>query len=116
MILGLQITGVIFSLIMIYFALIHYKKGSLNGLEMGVWLVIWLTVIAISIFPEIFRVYSRAIAVSRLLDLLIAGGFVLVITMVASAYIRTNLLEKKFEAFIRNNSLKSLKLKLKRLK
>lgn len=106
MILGLQITGVIFSLVMIYFALIHYKKGNLNRVEIGIWLFVWVTVSAASIFPEIFRVYSQKIAISRLLDLLIAGGFILVIIMVSSAYIRTNLLEKKFEKLVRKKALK----------
>ena len=42
---------------------------------------------------------------------MIMGGLVLVITMVALAYVRTRRIEKKFERFIRKEALKGLKKK-----
>lgn len=107
MILGLQITGFIFSLLMIYLAMVHYKKGSLNGMEITVWLFIWLIVIFTVIFPEILRTYSQVFAVSRLFDLLVVGGFIVVIFLVSSAYVRTKSIEKKIENIIRKDSLKN---------
>jgi len=106
MIIGLQITGFIFALLMIYLSIVHYKKGSLNGIEITIWLVIWTLVIFAVIFPEILRTYSQAFAVSRLLDLLIAGGFILVISMVATLYLKTKKIEKKLEDLIRKDALK----------
>lgn len=106
MIIGLQITGFIFALLMIYLSIVHYKKGSLNGIEMTIWLVIWTLVIFAVIFPEILRTYSQAFAVSRLLDLLIAGGFILVISMVSVLYLKTKKIEKKLEDLIRKDALK----------
>jgi hypothetical protein len=106
MIIGLQITGFIFALLMIYLSIVHYKKGSLNGIEITIWLVIWTLVIFAVIFPEILRTYSQAFAVSRLLDLLIAGGFILVISMVSMLYIKTKKIEKKLEDLIRKDALK----------
>ncbi|AKM83716.1 hypothetical protein A2422_02460 [Candidatus Woesebacteria bacterium RIFOXYC1_FULL_31_51] len=105
MIIGLQITGFIFALLMIYLSIVHYKKGSLNGMEIATWLVIWTLVILAVIFPEILRTYSQAFAVSRLLDLLIAGGFILVISMVAILYLKTKKIEKKLEDLIRRDAL-----------
>ena len=106
MIIGLQITGFIFALLMIYLSIVHYKKGSLNGIEITIWLVIWTLVIFAVIFHEILRTYSQAFAVSRLLDLLIAGGFILVISMVATLYLKTKKIEKKLEDLIRKDALK----------
>ena len=106
MILGLQITAIVFALIMIYFALVNYKKGDINGLEISVWIIIWSLTIFIVASPEILRTYARAFSVSRVLDILIAGGFILVISMVSSAYIRAKKLEKKFEDLIRKLALK----------
>ena len=106
MIIGLQITGFIFALLMIYLSIVHYKKGSLNGMEITTWLIIWGLVIIAVIFPEILRTYSRAFAISRLLDLLTAGGFILVISMVSASYIRTKNVEKKIEDMIRSEALK----------
>lgn len=109
MILGLQITGILFSLFMVYFALLHYKKGQLNGIEISSWIIIWATVILIVIFPEVVRVYSQSFAVSRVLDLLIGGAFVVVFIMVGSAYVRVNKLEKRLEELVRKLSLKEKK-------
>ena len=61
------------------------------------------------LFPDIVRGFVRTFFISRLLDVLIMGGFALVITMVAIAYVRTKRIEKKLERFIRNEALKDVK-------
>ncbi len=109
MILGLQIIGILFSLIMIYFALLHYKKGQLNGMEISSWIIIWVIVILVVIFPEVVRIYANSFAVSRVLDLLIAGAFVVVFVMVSSAYIRVSTLEKRIEELVRKLAVKEKK-------
>lgn len=109
MIAGLQITGILFSLFMIYFALLHYKKGQLNGMEISSWIAIWVGVILIVIFPEVIRVYAASFAISRVLDLLIGGAFVVLFVMVSSAYIRVNKLEKRIEDLVRKLALKEKK-------
>jgi len=107
MILGLQITGILFSLFMIYFALLHYKKGQLNGMEISSWIVIWVAVILVVIFPEIVRVYAASFAISRLLDLLIGGAFIVIFVMVATSYVRVRRLEKRIEDLVRKLALKN---------
>lgn len=109
MILGLQITGILFSLFMIYFALLHYKKGQLNGMEISSWITIWVLVILIVIFPEVVRVYANSFAISRVLDLLIGGAFVVIFIMVAGSYVKVNKVEKKLEDLVRKLALKENK-------
>lgn len=109
MILGLQIIALIFSLIMIYFAYLHYRRGEINGLEILFWFVAWMGAIFMALFPEVFRIFSATIAVSRAFDLAMIGGFILVIPLTYLAYIRTKRLEKKFEELIRENTLKDIK-------
>ncbi len=106
MIIGLQITGFVFALAMIYMAIVHYKKGSLSAFEMTIWLFIWVVVILAVVFPEILRTYAQTFAVSRLFDLLVAGGFIVVITLVSTSYVKTKKLEKKLEDLVRREALK----------
>ncbi len=106
MILGLQITGILFSLFMIYFSLLHYKKGQLNGVEISSWIIVWLAVILIVIFPEIVRTFAMSFSVSRVLDILIAGAFIVIFVMVGSIYVRVNGLEKRIEDLVRKLALK----------
>lgn len=105
MILGLQIIALIFALIMIYFAYLHYRRGEINGLEILFWLLAWGGAILIIAFPEIFSLFSRTIAISRAFDLAVIGGFILVIPLVYLSYIRTKRLEKKLEEYVRREAL-----------
>jgi hypothetical protein len=106
MILGLQIIALIFALIMIYFAYVHYKKGDINGLEMLFWMVAWVGAAVIILLPEVFTTFARTIAISRSFDLAVIGGFILVIPLVYLSYVRTKKLEKKLEELVRADALR----------
>lgn len=114
MIVGLQVIALVFSLIMIYFAYLHYRRGEINGLEILFWLITWMGAVFIAIFPEAFRTFSAAIAISRAFDLAMIGGFILVIPMVYISYVRTKRIEKKIEDLVRKDSLKSIKREQKK--
>jgi hypothetical protein len=111
MIIGLQIVAFLFSLLMIYFALIHYKKNVLNKVEIGAWVFIWIVTILFVLFPSTLESYVRVLPFSRLFDLLTVGGFILVISLTSASYIKTKKLEQKFRDFIRQRALKNSKLK-----
>lgn len=106
MIIGLQIIAILFAFSMVYFAVHSYKRGELNGMEIGAWLLVWSFAIVVVIFPEILTVFAGTFLVTRVFDLMVIGGFILVISMVASAYVRTKKLEKKLEEIIRREALK----------
>lgn len=109
MILGLQVIALIFALIMIYFAYLHYRRGEINGLEILFWLLAWISAIFIAIFPEAFRAFSATIAISRAFDLAMIGAFILIIPIVYVSYVRTKRMERKIEELIRENTLKDMK-------
>lgn len=111
MIIGLQVTAIIFALIMLYFAYLHYSRGELNRLEIISWMVIWIATIVIVIFPELLQTFAQTFAITRVFDLMVVGGFILVITLAYKAYIKTKRLERKLEEYVRKEALKSLKKK-----
>lgn len=113
MILGLQIIAVIFALVMVYLALLNYKRGELNGAEIFSWLVIWSFAIFVSVFPELLRTFAKTFLVTRVFDLMVVGGFIVVISMVAAAYVRTRRIEKKLEEFVRRDAIKDKNTKSK---
>ena len=106
MIIGLQIIALLFAFSMIYIAVLHYKRGEISGTETASWLIMWVVAVIVIIFPELLRSFAATFLVTRVFDLMVIGGFILVITIVASAYLRTKKLEKKIEQLVRREALK----------
>lgn len=106
MIIALQILALLFAFSMIYFAILHYKRGEISVTEIWSWIAMWTVAIVIIVFPELLRNFAKTFLVTRVFDLMVIGGFILVISMVGSAYIRTKKNEKKLEELVRKLSLK----------
>lgn len=111
MIIGLQIIALLFSFTMIYFAVLNYKRKEIDGTEITGWLVIWTFAIVVVVFPELLRSFANTFLVTRVFDLMVIGGFMLVISLVASAYVRTKRVEKKIDEFVRKDALDKVKVK-----
>lgn len=109
MIIGLQIIALIFSLSMVYFAVLNFKRGELSKGEIVAWIGMWAVAVVVIIFPELLRKFASTFLVTRVFDLMVIAGFILVITMVSSAYLRTKKLEKKMEELVRQEALKKAK-------
>lgn len=109
MILGLQITAIFFAFAMIYFAFIHYKKENIDKLEISIWTFVWLSTIFATAFPTVLRENANRFSVSRLFDLMVVGGFILVISMVVKVYVSVRKVEKKIEKYVRQNALDKVK-------
>ena len=106
MIILIQLVGIIFSLIMIYFAILHFQRKELSNNEIFVWVLVWTLVLVAAIFPDAIGRFSVQVLVTRLFDLLVIGGFILVISISVKSYLRSKKIEKKFEEYIRRESLK----------
>lgn len=109
MILGLQIITLTFSFIMIYFAILHYKRKEINRLEITAWLVVWVFTVFAIIFPDLLQSFAKQFRFARLFDMMVTGGLILVIMMVSKAYISTTRTEKKLEKLVRKDALKNVK-------
>lgn len=113
MLIGFQLIAIVFSLIMVYFAFLHYSRKELNGIEVLSWMVIWLATIVIVIFPNLVDRFVKTFAISRVFDLMVMGGFIILIPIVYLAYVKTKRIERKFEEFIRAQAIKNEKKKTK---
>jgi hypothetical protein len=111
MIIGLQIIALLFAFCMIYFAVLHFKRGEIGATEIASWLIMWTVAIVVVIFPELLRTFASTFLVTRVFDLMVIGGFIVVIGIVSSAYIRTKRLEKKLEELVRREALNKSKIK-----
>lgn len=113
MIIGLQIIALVFSFMMIYFALLNYKRKEITKLEFSVWVIIWISVSFVVIFPEFLRSLSMRFFITRLFDAMVVGGFLLVILMTSIIYVKVRRMENKLEELIRKDALKNVEKKSK---
>lgn len=111
MIIGLQIVGILFSLLMIYFAVLHYRRGEIGTHEIVVWIVVWVFTILATMFPDMLRTYAETFAVSRLFDLMVVGALILSLYMISAVYVRTRKIEKKVEEFVRKETINNVRSK-----
>ncbi|EKE12706.1 MAG: hypothetical protein ACD_13C00144G0011 [uncultured bacterium] len=109
MIIGLQIIALIFAFSMVYFVVLHFKRGEISKSEIVSWIIMWAAAIVIIVFPELLRKFASTFLVTRVFDLMVIAGFILVISLVTSSYIRTKKLEKKLEDMVRREALKKSK-------
>jgi hypothetical protein len=113
MIIGLQIIALVFSLFMIYLALLNYKKGDIEKREMYIWYAIWIFTIFIIIFPNRLQRFAM-LYFARTFDMMVAGGFILVIYMATQSYLSSRKTEKRIEELVRKEALKDVKKKNKK--
>ena len=111
MIIGLQILAILFSFSMIYFAVINFKKKDLSFTEITSWTILWIATIVIVVFPELLRKFSMTFLVTRVFDFMVIAGFVLVISLTGSAYMRVRRNEKKIEELVRQEAIMNAKTK-----
>lgn len=113
MIVVLQFLGVAFALAMVYFAVLNYRRGELNGVEIFFWFLIWTAAIVVIVFPDLLRTFSRTFLFARLFDLIVIGALLFVVVLASKAYMATKRMEKKIEDYVRREALKDVKIKNK---
>ncbi len=111
MIIGLQVIALLFAISMVYFALLHYKRREISRTEIISWLLMWVAAIVVIVFPQLLQTFAKTFFVTRVFDLMVIAGFIVVIAMVATAYVRTRRLEKKLEDLVRKQTLGGIKKK-----
>lgn len=78
-------------------------------MEILSWMVLWVLAIFIIVFPELLQTFAKTFFLTRVFDLMVIGGFILVITMVSMTYIKTKKNEKKLEELVRKDALRNTK-------
>ena len=103
--IGIQIFTVIFSLFMIYFTYVCYKKKYFGVYTLFAWYLVFLAVIVASLFPNILRPFINFLQLSRLFDLFIVAGILFLITITYINFLFLQKLKNKFEKVVQDKAL-----------
>lgn len=109
MVLGIQIAGLLFGLFMIYYSFLKYKRKEFTAKEFVLWLVLWILLIVISLFPYILDPVSKELNFARTFDLLVIAGFLFLILAIFYTYTLAKKNQKQLEAVVRDMSIRKKK-------
>ena len=87
MVLGVQIIGVAFSLIVIYLSFLYYKKRDLNAFELVIWLILWFGFLFLVLFPHVVDNIIKDLNIVRAFDLFTVSAIVILLGLVFYLYI-----------------------------
>ncbi len=106
MILGIQMVGILFGLLMLYFAFIHFKRKEMKNFEFSIWFIVWIFFVFLTIFPNSLDFIATTLNLVRTMDFLTVMGFLFLIGLTYHNYFVTKKNEKNIEKIVREISLK----------
>ena len=124
MLLGLQILGILFGLIMIYVTFLYFRRKDYDQRGFIVWLLIWIGFIMMAAFPTSVYGLMEALKIKRTVDFFVIGGFLIFSVIIFHTYATTKRNQRQVEILVRriammnneqrkksNSSLRKLKKK-----
>ena len=109
MLLGIQIFGVFFAILMIYMVFVSQKKKEFNSTEYILWIVVWILFIVITIFPSILDFFTESLSLPRTLDLLLIMGILCILGLLFYNYIAIRKINRKVEDIVRKIAIERKK-------
>ena len=103
---GLQIASVAFSIFMMYFAYVGYRRKHFEKIGLVLWSSAFTLVIVAALFPRVFSPFAQILKIARVFDLFIVVGlfFLLIVTFINFLHIHK--LNGKLSQFIQKEALK----------
>lgn len=107
-ILGIQIIGVLFGLLILYLAFLNFKRREFTSRELIVWALLGLVFIVFSIFPILVYPLSAVVKLKRPLDLFIMLGFMFLIGAMFYTYSNMRHTQKQLELLVRKIAIEKM--------
>lgn len=104
-----QIIGLLFSLVMLYFTFLHYKRGEFRAEVFMFWLLLWISFAVTVIYPQSFDILVRGLKLGRRLDFFVIFGFLLLTALVYNNYLLVNKTKRSVEIIVRKVAFRNAK-------
>jgi hypothetical protein len=110
MILGIQILGILFALIMIYITFLHQRRNEFTIKESIFWFGAWIAFFILVIFPNVLDPILRdVLQIARTLDFFIVLGFIFLLGIVFHTYTIMRKTQNRVESLVRKIAIKNNK-------
>ena len=109
MILGIQIFGLIFALVMLYMTFLHFKRKEFTVNESLFWIALMAVFIIIIFIPGIMDPVIRTLNIARTMDFYIILGFMFLIFSNYYTYSQMRVNQRRLEKIVREIAIKRAK-------
>ena len=101
MIIGIQLMGIIFILIMIYLTFLYYKKSHYSAASLSLWMAVWLGALLLVLFPETLYGIMETLKIERTVDFFVISGFMFFTVLIFYLYNTVKQMQRKMERLVR---------------
>lgn len=109
MVLGIQVIGVVFTLLMLYLTFLYYKKNNYTRTAFLFWIAVWISSLFLVIFYEQFTILSIQLKFARTTDLYMAMAIMFFGAITFLNYANVKRSERKVEELVRSMAMKRRK-------
>jgi len=107
MILGVQLLGILFGIVMIYFTFLYYKRHNYDKMAFIFWLITWLGVIVIFGLPKLIYGVMDFLAIQRTADFFTATAIIFLTTLIFYLYSSVKKTESRVEKLVRKLAIQT---------
>lgn len=106
---GLQIIGILFSIVMIYLTFVYYKRNNYSRNSFLLWSAVWIGFLVMVIFPEMIYGVMQELKIDRTVDFFVISGFLFFSVLIFYLWINVKKQERKLESLVREFAIANVK-------
>ncbi len=106
MVQAISIVIIIFALFAWSRALLRFRDKKIKGSEFSFWSFIWLSVISLSLNPELAGLISFKLGIERPVDLVVYSSVLLLFYLVFRVYVKQEKTEQEITEVVRELALR----------
>jgi len=116
MLVGIQLLGILFGIVMIYFSYLYFKRGNYSKKSFILWTGTWSAVIIIFAIPQVIYSIMSLLAIRRTADFFTATAIIFLTSIVFYLYTIVKKTEKKMEDLVRSVAIENVSKSKKNVK
>ena len=106
MVFGIQVIGIIFSIALMYFTFLNYKRNEMNSAEFVFWEALWVIFAYVVLVPYSLSFIADTLHLVRLMDLFTISALMFLIVLTYYNYTMNMHTRKKIEQIVRAIALR----------
>ncbi|MBT3864723.1 DUF2304 domain-containing protein [Candidatus Peregrinibacteria bacterium] len=105
-IIGIQVAAIAFSIFMLYFAFLCYKRKYFGIASLVFWLIIFSVLIISTLLPNAFYPLVELLKLNRAFDLFMVAGIFFLISISFVNFLQNQKLKRQLEKMVQDKALK----------